>query len=153
MIVFFETESKTNLDAIRDVESIAKMKFSDEYIEHILKYNGGRCEPNVFSFLGNEGKTQSRVNWFLAIYAGEFDSLFDYINDFKVEEKRIPNSFLPIANDPFGNLICQDCDNGSIYFWDHENEVDYSTYSDKNRFNIYFISNSLSEFLSSLKLE
>jgi hypothetical protein len=55
------------------------------------------------------------------------------IQIYKLEEKWLPSHILPIAHDPLGNLICISCgttDNEGVYFWDHENEVDYSTEKD-----------------------
>ncbi len=153
MIKFFETEQPLSIDEIRKVEKELNTQLPQEYTEHLLKFNGGRCEPNIFSFLENGKETQSRVNWFLAIYDGEYDNFVDFFKDYKRNEKRVPENVIPIANDPFGNLICIDSENSKIYFWNHDNEVDYSKENDSHRPNMYTISNSLSEFLSTLKNE
>ena len=61
---------------------------------------------------------------------------------------------VPIAHDPGGNLLLVSCEEnsfGSIYFWDHENEIDYKNVSDNERSNIHFVANSIGEFLSKLK--
>ncbi|WP_394370020.1 SMI1/KNR4 family protein [Sphingobacterium micropteri] len=37
-----------------------------------------------------------------------------------------------MAHDPGGNLVCISCDSddkGCIYFWNHENDLDYTLYS------------------------
>lgn len=39
-----------------------------EYKEHLLKYNGGQCTPNVFKFNENGNWTESCIDWFLTIY-------------------------------------------------------------------------------------
>jgi hypothetical protein len=63
---------------------------------------------------------------------------------------RIPKKLFPIANDPFGNLICvsltgEDC--GAVYFWDHENEPDDE---DTEFRNIHLIADSWEEFIDGL---
>ena len=63
----------------------------------------------------------------------------------------MPDFIFPIANDPGGNLICMDAKDGKIYFWDHENEVDYSIYDDAVKTNLHFVANSLKEFLNNLR--
>lgn len=155
MVTFFETEDHLEASQIKDVENYAKLTFPEEYKNHLLKYNGGRCLPNIFSFHQNGKRTNSSVDWFLAIYNGEYDNLKNYIDIFKIEEKRLPYHILPIAHDPGGNLICISCegeDFGYIYIWDHEEEIDYSTSTyNSNYLNLYFVANSITEFLNELK--
>ncbi len=107
-------------------------------------------------FLGlmkEEQITESFIDWFLAIYDGEYDNLKSYIQAYKIETKRLPSHILPIAHDPGGNLICISCktnDEGCIYFWDHENEVDYSIQQNDDYSNLYFIANNFNEFIDNL---
>ncbi len=71
----------------------------------------------------------------------------------KFDEKRMANHILPIACDALGNLICISCsgkDLGAIYFWDHENEVDYSVSDDSDYSNLFHIADNLESFLNSL---
>lgn len=124
-----------------------------DYINHLLVYNGGECTPNIFMFYQDGKRTRSQVDWFLAIYDGESDNLIDYIQTFKVDEKRMPVHMLPIAHDPLGNLICISCghrDVGNIYFWDHEREVDYNKEGDENYSNLYLVAENFKTFLEGL---
>lgn len=89
MIKFFDTEDTISMSSIEAIEKKYTLNFPLEYKEHLLKYNGGRCEPNIFSFEENGHKTESRVNWFLAIYAGQYDNLEEYIKTYKIENKRL----------------------------------------------------------------
>ncbi len=153
MITFFDTEKSIDEKEIEKIEKYIGLKFPKEYREHLLRYNGGQCSPNVFSFVENGVKTESCIDWFLAIYEGENDNLKDYITILKIEEKRIPRHIVPIAHDPGGNQICISCgslDYGYIYFWDHENEVDYTVSGDDDYSNLYLIAKSFNEFLNSL---
>lgn len=154
MATFSQTESQLNLTQIEEVEKYIGLNFPDEYKEHLLQNNGGQCSPNCFKFNENGTWTESCIDWFLAIYDGEYDNLKDYINTYKIEEKRLPVHILPIAHDPGGNLICISCDLedvGCVYFWDHENEVDYNTSNDKDYSNLYLVAKSFNEFVNGLK--
>jgi hypothetical protein len=153
MAQFFETEKQLNISQIEEMEKYAGLIFPQEYKDHLLLYNGGKCIPNIFKFDENGKCSYSIIDWFLAIYDGEYDSLKKEIDIFKKEIKRMPLQMLPIAHDPGGNLICISCeteDKGYIYFWDHENEVDYSKSNDRDYSNLYYITNCFSAFISDL---
>lgn len=153
MISFSNTEKKIVKEDISNIEEFVKLKFPNSYIQHLLKYNGGQCSPSAFTFLENGQKSNSRIDWFLAIYDGEYDNLKEYIETYKIQQKRLPSHILPIAHDPGGNLICISCgneDNGIIYFWDHEKEVDYYQSDDNDYTNLYFIANNIEDLLNNL---
>jgi hypothetical protein len=148
-----DCEPNTSIEAIQNIETMLGLIFPIDYKEHILRFNGGRPSLDVFDFVEGEFENSSDVNWFLAIYDGEHDNFVDYIIDVKLVEKRLPHHMIPIAHDSLGNLICLSCGNedyGKVYFWDHEDEVDYSISDDSDYSNLYFISNSFTEFLNSL---
>lgn len=153
MTTFSQTEIQLTSSQIEKVERIVGLDFPTEYRNHLLKYNGGQCDPNEFNFLENGKTTSSNVDWFLAIYDGEYDNLEDYINTYKIEQKRMPSRILPIAHDPGGNLVCISCegfDVGQIYFWDHEKEVDYGISDDEDDSNMSLIAKSFGDFLNGL---
>ncbi|WP_197091649.1 SMI1/KNR4 family protein [Sphingobacterium endophyticum] len=154
MVTFSQTEKQLNSIRIEEIEKYVGLSFPNQYKEHLLKNNGGQCSPNVFKFNENGKWTESCIDWFLAIYDGEYDNLKEYIKTYKLEEKRLPLNILPIAHDPGGNLICISCDledEGYVYFWDHENEVDYNTSGDNDYTNLYFVANDFNEFINGLK--
>ena len=153
MVKFLDVKPSVTLKEIEDIENYAGLIFPKEYREHLLKFNGGRCDPNVFGFVQDGIKTESCVNWFLAAHEGKYDNLKDYIFTLKIDEKRMPTHILPIADDPGGNQICVSCgvkDYGYMYFWDHENEVDYSISDDDDYSNLHLIAKSFNEFLNGL---
>jgi cell wall assembly regulator SMI1 len=100
-------------------------RLPDEYREFLLLYNGGRPVPSAFQFAANKGSdTDSLVNWFLSLHDGEVSNLEKVA---RLMNGRIPSETLPIARDPFGNLILLGLHGdvrGKIYFWDHEREPD-----------------------------
>ena len=155
MVIFSETETQLNFKEIEEIEKLVGLKFPEPYKSHLLKYNGGRCFPNIFHYYENNGKfNASDVDWFLAIYDGEYNNMMEYIELLKIDQKRMPNHIVPIAHDSGGNAICISCageDLGYIYFWDHENEVDYSISDDSDYSNLYLIATSFNEFIDGLK--
>jgi len=154
MVEYFNVEKQIDLFDIEEIESYVKLTFPNEYKEHLLKYNGGQCNPNIFEFSENSEITYSNIDWFLAIYEGEYDNLRKHIELLKIESKRMPIHIIPIAHDSGGNLICISCgekDYGYIYFWDHENEIDYSFCDDYNYSNLHLISKDFNTFLAILK--
>ncbi|WP_303924982.1 SMI1/KNR4 family protein [Draconibacterium sediminis] len=156
MVNFINTEKRIELQEINQLEKLVGLNFPNEYKQHLLKYNGGQCIPNVFSFKEDGIETKSMIDWFLAIYEGEYDNLKSYLTTFKIEEKRMPSHMIPIAHDPLGNLICISCspyDYGNIYFWDHEKEVNYGISGNEDYSNLIQIANSFNEFISLLKDE
>ena len=153
MVTFYKTESQIKLDQIKEIEDYVGLKFPQEYKVHLLKYNGGKCSPNIFKFIENGKLTNSNIDWFLAIYDGVYDNLKNEIEMMKIDEKRLPVQIIPIAHDSGGNLICISCggqDEGYIYFWDHENEVDYSISNDNDYSNLYLISEDFNSFIEGL---
>lgn len=153
MITFVDTEAPITAHQIEEIERFIMLNFPKPYKEHLLRFNGGRCLPNEFDFIENGKVTSSNIDWFLAIYDGEADNLLNYIRIYKVEDKRLPAHIIPIAHDPGGNLICISCggyDEGSIYFWDHENEIDYTVLSDYDYLNLYLIASDFDKFINSL---
>jgi SMI1-KNR4 cell-wall len=153
MVIFSNTKQKISLFKIEEVERYANLKFPQQYKEHLLKYNGGQCIPNIFTCIENGKIGGSSIEWFLAIDT-KFNNLKEYIETYKIEEKRMPTYILPIANDGLGNSICistSGIDEGYIYFWDHEQEVDYSVSDDSDYSNLFLIAKSFNEFLNGLK--
>jgi len=137
-----QAEKEITQTDIQKIEKKFSFQFPKEYSDHLLKYNGGKINPAIFSFVENGNKTQSIVDWFLAIYDGEYDNLEKFIEDY---DGRIDENIIPIAHDPGANLICISCrpsDYGIIYFWNHEKEGLEDNYS--------VIANSFNEFLNEL---
>lgn len=153
MVTFSDTQAPTNVGELQSLEQWLGLTLPDAYKQHLLQYNGGYCEPAVFDFVEKGRKTSSVVGWFLALYEGEYTNLRTYCTWYKFDEKRLPAWIVPFAHDPGGNLICLSCgadDYGRIYFWNHEEEVDYSLSPDTDYSNLYLIAESFEHFLQGL---
>ncbi|WP_323756668.1 SMI1/KNR4 family protein [Roseivirga sp.] len=150
MLNFFDQEQQLTNQQIGQIEKELSFKFPQEFRSHLLNYNGGRCDPNVFKFQENGKPAYSSIDWFLSVYDGEYDNFKKYYTIYKIDEKRLPSNIVPIAHDPGGNLICLEIDTGRVFFWNHEREVDYSISSDTDYSNLYLVANNFNEFLEGL---
>jgi hypothetical protein len=153
MATFFDTHRPTTAGEIAALEAKVELVFPASYTAHLLRYNGGRCRPDVFYYRLNGTSAKSIVTWFLGIHEGKYSNLARYIDSYKLLEKRLPSHILPVARDPGLNLICISCgplDNGTVYFWDHEMEVDYTVANDSDCSNLFFIAEDWEAFLAGL---
>lgn len=143
---------KLTEDDISKVESELNVILPQDYKNFLLQNNGGSPTENfVFDFtqiMPESGKPFDNSS-----VIREFSTLselpFFYGN--LIGEEVIPEKFLPIASDPFGNeiLLCADENNyGKIYFGDHETydpETDYWLITE--------LADSFTEFIHKLYLD
>lgn len=141
-----------NEESLIEFESHIGRGLPDEYRNFLLKYNVCTVSPKSFIFSVNAEPADSSIDFFLGLNVHPrkeyYYSLYWYFNMMK---ERIPNNFLKIASDPFGNAILIDLDRGSIWFWDHELEADIEGGEDFSQENMFFISENLNSFLKSLQ--
>ncbi len=135
---------------IAELEERFGARLPEDYRRFLLQHNGGRPDPADFRLADRQGAyTDSRVEAFLSVYDGEHFNFEKVLACFKGPEPRIPANLVPIARDPFGNLICLSIagpDGGTVYFWDHERESEGEpTYDNVDR-----IADSFGEFLAAL---
>ena len=75
----------------------------------------------------------------------------------------MPNSIIPIAECPGGNQLCigiGEQNNGNVYFWDHENELEakrmlgIDRFSEINNYwdNIFLVAQSFYDFIMCLEV-
>lgn len=120
----------------------------DDYRQFLNIHNGGRPERahRVFTFQTRSGAvSESLVNWFSGLVSRQNYSLE---NDIETYAERIPGHMLPIACDPFGNVILLDLrepGKSGIWFWDHEKEP-----ASIQEAGIYKIADSFTEFVKGL---
>lgn len=133
---------------VRALEARLGRSLPADYREFLLLHNGGRPRERVFEFVLRNGKpSDSAVDCFLALHDGASTNLE---RNLEILQGRIPPDVLPIADDPFGNVVLIGLDGsvrGRIYFWDHEEEPD----SQPDWSNIDLVADSFDSFMSVLK--
>lgn len=127
---------------ISKAEDILSVKFPKEYVQIIMKNDGGYPNPNRFDLDGSE----EIFNNLLSFDEEDISNILDVYNDVK---DRLIEKVIPFAEDPFGNLICFDYRNNNneqpkVVFWKHE-----KAFNDKENA-ITFICNTFTEFLNML---
>ena len=132
-----------SMDDIREFEAEQDIELPDLYIKFLIENNGGRPEKKYFTISDEQG--DSILSRFYSI-GDTKNSLSKYLDIF---EGRIPEDFIPIANDPSGNILClgirnEYCEN--IFFWDHEEEND-----DADMSNMYYLAKNIYEFVDILR--
>lgn len=147
-MILEDSECNLTLGDIEAAEKRLRLSFPEEYRAFLLKHNGGCPTLNRFKYKDHDGNdSSSLVHFFNAIYEGRIDNV-ELKYQFLVSEGRLLKKMIPIANDPFGNLICisaEGADRGKVYFWDHELEPEEAGYE-----NMGLISDSINEFLGKL---
>ena len=139
MIEFTDSNKTLSLKEIEKFELENNIKLTTQYKAFLIQNNGGYPEPSLFKISEEQG--ENVLNRFFSI-----DDLRDYID---IYEDRIPNGFIPIANDSSGNAIClgtREPYHEKIYFWDHEQESE----NPEAMNNMYFLANDIYQFLESL---
>jgi len=143
MAKIINSHKKLTIEEIKEFETENQVSFTKKYKEFLIQWNGGYPEPNLFRVSDEQGV--SVLNEFYGI-GDMYSNLADYID---IYEYRLPDGFLPIANDPGGNIIClgtQEPYYEKIYFWDHEQEPEDA----EDMSNMYFLADNIDDFLDNL---
>lgn len=102
---------------ILQIQENLNIKFPSDYIECVIKNNGGRPNPDSFDFEGHE---EAVFNSLLSLHSEDKENMISVCEWIRY---RLPGNVIPFANDPLGNYICFDYrenNNPVIVFWDHE---------------------------------
>ncbi|MEC1285703.1 SMI1/KNR4 family protein [Bacillus paralicheniformis] len=143
MAQIINSHDQLSLEQIEQFESENNVKLSELYKEFLLKWNGGKARPNIFKISDEQGS--SVLNVFYGI-GDMYDNLEDFLD---IMEDRLPEGFIPIAEDPAGNVIClgnKEPYYEKIYFWDHEEESE----NPDDMSNMYFLADNINEFFDNL---
>lgn len=140
---------------MQEFEKAIGTQLPQEYKNYLLSHQGGHPTLDVFRVRWSgqnwaEGNEINSVAWMFSIYNGKDENLLDY---YETHHGRIPKDTLPIARDPGGNLILigiSGDNNGKIFFWQREYEVDLEKGLPADYSNIGFVANSFNEFIDSL---
>lgn len=136
------------LEVIEAFERKHGRQLPADYKQFLNVYNGGRPERSsrVFVFQTKDGaQSDSLVNWFSGLVERENYSLE---KDIQTYHGRIPEHTMPIACDPFGNLILiafKESGRDGLWFWDHENEP-----ANFGETGLYRIADNFTAFVESL---
>lgn len=99
-----------------------------DYKEFLLNYNGEELERETFYFKNSwDEEENSIVHYFFLVDSEKYYEDFESQYKFWIEGGRLPEDVIPIARDPFGNLICisvSEDSYGKVLFWDHELDDD-----------------------------
>ena len=135
------------------VEKKYRFRLPEGYRAFLLETNGGEPRPRGFRRKGSK-KYSEVCDYFFGIRNGrdyaDLEQQLDWYKD--KDEPRIPDRLVPIAGDPFGNLICISTagkDVGKVFFWDHEAELGQKRVKGKgvNDAAIWLIADSFDGFL------
>jgi SMI1 / KNR4 family (SUKH-1) len=118
------------------------------YKAFLAEQDGGKPVRSVFDFEQDNRPQSDYVKRFLGLapVPPPGENLLDTAESLWT---RVPEGVLPIARDPFGNLICldgRDGGDGPVLFWDHEYEGD-----PPDEANLYVIAPDLHTFLDGLR--
>ena len=119
MIQIKPSNKKLNQKSLFDFEELIKYKLPKEYVEFLIKYNGGYPENNIIELRDDEMKTIA-ISDFFGI---GIERINDLKATFEVYKDRLPKGFIPIARTEGGNIVCLSRHNGSLFFWDHDTEL------------------------------
>lgn len=143
MAEIYSSHDNLSLEQIEVFENEMNIKLTKKYINFLLKWNGGKAIPNLFMISDEQGPSVLNVIYGIG---DMYDNLTDFI---EIMDERLPVGFIPIGDDPSGNVICLGTKEPyyeKIYFWDHEQEPE-----DPNEMsNMYFLANDIDEFLDNL---
>lgn len=107
------SKKPATLSEISDFEREIKNYLPDDYKDFLMKYNGGKPQPDSFRFFSGRADASS-VDRFLSLGKEKNSNLLKYYNNYK---NRIPLGFIPIAHDAGGNLIIMELkSNGNNIF-------------------------------------
>ncbi|MGD6961009.1 SMI1/KNR4 family protein [Fictibacillus phosphorivorans] len=143
MIMIESNNEKISIETIKQFENENEVKLTEKYKKFLLQWNGGY--PSASTFKISDEKGHSVLNVFNGI-GDMYDNLEKVID---IYEYRLPNGFIPIADDSAGNVICLGTNESyyeNIYFWDHEQESE----NPNDMSNMYFLANDINKFLSML---
>ncbi|MDN8588361.1 SMI1/KNR4 family protein [Chryseobacterium mucoviscidosis] len=132
---------RITINDIREFESKYVLNLPEQYVDFLLKYNGGYLEESTFKISDEEG--ESVINKFYGIgnMKGNLGKVFEVLDG------ELPGKFISIANDPGGNEICIGTGEkhfGENYFWIHDME------SDEEMENMFFLKSSFNDFFDNL---
>ncbi|SES08072.1 SMI1/KNR4 family protein [Salipaludibacillus aurantiacus] len=118
-VVWKFAKGSVSIKEIEEAEKKLNVIFPDQLKRLYQTRNGGGPRPNHMETLFGR---EVRLRYFLPIGETYKDNLVE-VN--KKMKKLLPDNYLAVANDDFGNYFCMDLKmSGSfrLFFWDHESK-------------------------------
>lgn len=113
-------EKEITDEHVQQVEKYLGIKFPNDFINCIKKYDGGYPLPHTFNIQGQGADVFNKLLTF------DLESKHSILQVYEDVKDRLINKIYPFARDPFGNLLCFDYRNDpqspTVVFWDHEEE-------------------------------
>jgi hypothetical protein len=130
-------------------ERLAQMghRIPPSYKAFLVEHDGGRPVKDHFSFQQDGREETGLVHKFFGVTPAPSPGA-NLVTTVGLLGDRIPVGVLPIARDPYGNLVCldgRDGRDGPVLFWDHEYEGE-----PPDEANLYEIAPDLQTFLDNL---
>lgn len=129
MNISWRRTSVINEDIISEVENKFGIKLPDDIKHLFIEANNGR--PSAYTFDSSSGK-EHVMKKLLSFKREDVENVYTA----KAVVDSDDSTLFPLANDPFGNLIC--LQNNKIVYWHHETG------------DVEFLANSITEFLDTL---
>ncbi|PYE92929.1 SMI1/KNR4 family protein [Bacillus sp. 196mf] len=135
--------SKTPItdEEIQKAEKYFGIKFPEDFIACVKKYDGGYPRPKIFDVPGRDENVFSKLLTFDLESRNSIIQIYEDIKD------RLANKTYPFGKDSFGNHLCFDYRNNpespTVVFWEHEEEDIEKA--------IYPVCSSFTELLNSLR--
>jgi cell wall assembly regulator SMI1 len=122
----------------------------NDFKDFLYEFNGGLTEEGSDVFFINDRKKNSMIDKFFGLDlkpSSNIEYLLDYYSD------RFPKGIIPIGEDPGGNYICLNVnegkDYGKVYFYDHEVDNEDGQ-GNATWANLTLIADTFTEFLEKL---
>jgi cell wall assembly regulator SMI1 len=154
-VKFLDVGGQLTNESIAKFESELEIELPQDYRRFLLENNGGEPQENwAFDFFefNVPDKTSSVIRYFYKVFDNKTHEVDDLKSIYKalVRSGQIPKEYLPIAEDPFGNIIFLRVDKknfDNVVFGNAELEDSETGYLVMS-----MISNTFSEFFNSLYL-
>ncbi|MDQ3234082.1 MAG: SMI1/KNR4 family protein [Pseudobdellovibrionaceae bacterium] len=153
---FYKHEKNCSQNDIENFEKLINFKLPESYKSFLLEVNGGIPENMLlFPFVNKKGKsTHESIQRFYGLLDENVGLKYQF-ELYHKQQKRMPTGLIPIGHDGGGNKICllvSDIGYGKIYFWEHDDEVDFDDDEEalEPMRNTHLVADSFIDFVSKL---
>lgn len=126
MVEITENEGPLSTEELDSVEKQLGVRFPDDYRSFMLKYNGGRTEPDGFAISWSDGQNAgddwktSTLSWLFFVFEDLDEDENLLTMNLETFSGRIPEDTVAVGRDAGGNLILLVVTGenlGSVLFW------------------------------------